>query len=242
MKKKITTLFLTTIFTVGAVFPMTVFAEETNLALNKTVYCSTEEGTGTDGGATVAESAVDGDMATRWSANGKDESGNWIYSYDNPDWICVDLGAVYDLNKIDLTFEGKGGARSYGYKVYASKDTAPTEGVKEVPAGYTMILDQSANTESTDQAQGQKISSTVDAQGRYVLVQVLSCNQYDATQKWQVASIFELAVYGSAAGNGGANTDNNVPVTSDASNVVMALSVMAVCGVVVLINRRKAFN
>lgn len=42
-----------------------------NLAKDKTVYFSSEEGTGTDGSDTHATMAVDGVESTRWSALGK---------------------------------------------------------------------------------------------------------------------------------------------------------------------------
>lgn len=59
-----------------------------NLALNKSVTASSEEG------VFVAESAVDGDSGTRWGSDFVDD-----------EWIMVDLGASYTICEVDLNWE-----------------------------------------------------------------------------------------------------------------------------------------
>ncbi|MDD5687376.1 MAG: discoidin domain-containing protein [Elusimicrobia bacterium] len=61
-----------------------------NIAKGKpvTVY-STEDGTGN-----VASNAVDGDTSTRWSS-----------AYSDPQWIRVDLGGIYDIKKVVLSWD-----------------------------------------------------------------------------------------------------------------------------------------
>lgn len=77
-----------------------VLAQEvTNVALNKNAYAKS-------GGA---GSAVDGNVGTRWeSAHG-----------DNEQWWYVDLGAVYDLESIQIVWEG---AYGKSYQILASAD------------------------------------------------------------------------------------------------------------------------
>ncbi len=166
-------------------------AEQTNLALDKTVYYSSEEGTSTSGADTHAANAVDGDKTTCWSANGKPDGTNWDAQY--PEWLCVDLGKPYNLSQINLIFEGKNGARYYGYNVYVS-NKAPESGDRTLPEGFEKILSREDNTQSTSAA-SPITENITDGSGRYVLVEVTSCNQLDAN-KWQVASIYELEVYG----------------------------------------------
>ena len=165
-------------------------AAVTNLALNKTVYCSSEEGaSGTLGTTTTAEMAVDGKTNTCWTAATKDAANNWDAKY--PEWLCVDLGKAYEIDRIEIQFESKGGARYYGYNVYTASDIAPTEGTSDVPAGYTKVADRENNTVT-----GVQDPVTGVGTARYVLIEVTYCNQYNTSQKWQAASIYELAVYG----------------------------------------------
>src|SRR5687767_7189058 len=57
----------------------------TNLALNKTVTVSS-----TQSGLTAA-AAVDGSTGTRWGSD-----------WSDPQWIYVDLGATYTINRVVL--------------------------------------------------------------------------------------------------------------------------------------------
>ncbi len=179
-----------------------------NLSLNKTVYCSSEEGTSSQGVDTHAVNAVDGDRGTWWVAKTKDSSLAWDAKY--PEWLCVDLGAECNISSIDLEFESKAGARTYGYKIYSSVDTAPTEGTSTVPSGYTEILDKSGNTESGVQTTATFTNKTA----RYILVEIVSCNQYNPAEKWQAASIYELTVNGTYVNN---NDPSNGAILQTAS-------------------------
>ncbi len=171
-------------------------AARTNLALNKNVYYSTQEGTSTGGTNSHAVNAVDGDKATCWAADGKPNGTDWDAQY--PEWICVDLGQKCDLEEVDLIFEDKGRGRSYGYNLYVS-DTAPESGSRTLPAGFTKVVDKSSNTTASTKDSPLK-DTLADVSARYVLVEVTSCSEYETTNKWEVASIYEFEVYGSPQG------------------------------------------
>lgn len=180
---------------------------KTNLALNKTVYYSSEEGTSTSGADTHAANAVDGDEKTVWSANGKPDGTNWDAKY--PEWLCVDLGKEYDLSDVRIKFESKNGARYYGYNIYTS-NTAPENGMASVPTSFTKVVSKEDNTVSTNT---DYTKDSISVKARYVLVEVTSCNQLDSN-KWQVASIYELQVYGSATEGSGSEA-TPTPDTGD---------------------------
>jgi hypothetical protein len=59
------------------------------LSLNKTVTVSS-----VDSSDRAGSMAVDGNTATRWSS-----------AYSDPQWITVDLGAIYNIGEVDLTWE-----------------------------------------------------------------------------------------------------------------------------------------
>lgn len=164
-----------------------------NLALNKTVYFSSEEGTSTSGVDTHAKNAVDGDSLTYWAANGK---LNGVDDAQYPEWICVDLGESYDIQEVDILFETKGRGRYYGYNIYVS-DTAPTSNDYTIPDSFKKVVSKEDNTVSTTEPAKEMLDSQ---KGRYVLVEVTSCNEYNENAKYVVASVYELAVYGSEAG------------------------------------------
>lgn len=151
-----------------------------NLAKGKTVYFSSEEGVSADGKVdTHAANAVDGDLSTCWAADGKPDGSNWDAQY--PEWICVDLGKKCNLDEVDLVFEDKGRGRSYGYNIYIS-DTAPESGTREVPSGFTKVVDKSSNTTASTKDSPLKDVLTGKS-ARYVLVEVTSCSEYETTNK-----------------------------------------------------------
>lgn len=181
----------------------------TNLAKGKTVYFSSEEGVSADGKVdTHAANAVDGDLSTCWAADGKPDGSNWDAQY--PEWICVDLGKKCNLDEVDLVFEDKGRGRSYGYNIYIS-DTAPESGTREVPSGFTKVVDKSSNTTASTKDSPLKDVLTGKS-ARYVLVEVTSCSEYETTNKWEVASIYEFEIYGSPAD--GSSTEPEQPTVS----------------------------
>ena len=118
----------------------------TNLALNKPVTCSTEQ-VGNE-----APHAVDGDLATRWSAD--------IY----PEWIQVDLGATYSVNRMEVARIpiGPTGTR------WRSPPTAPA---------YTQVVDRTNNTTGAS-----VITDTFTAaDARYVKLTVTGAYGYTGT-------------------------------------------------------------
>lgn len=180
-----------------------------NLALGKTVLVSSEEGTSSQGVDTHAENAVDGNSSTCWTARTKDAAGNWDASY--PEWLCVDLGGEYSISEIDLELESKNGQRIYDYKIYGSVDTASVEGNTEISAGFELLADRTGNTVSGVQPALELTEQTA----RYILVEILSCNQYSESAKWTAASIYELAVYGQQdSGNTGETTEIPIQTAS----------------------------
>ena len=115
----------------------------TNVALNKTVTFSKQQ-VGNE-----ASHAVDGDLATRWSAD--------IY----PEWIQVDLGATYTVNRTEVCPTSD---RAYKFKVEVS-----TNGTS-----YTQVVDRLNNTTG-----GAVISDTFTAiDARYVKLTVTGASGY----------------------------------------------------------------
>ena len=180
-------------FTPPAKAAETETKEETkvNLALNKQVYFSSEEGTSTSGADTHAVKAVDGDTSTCWSASG---SAQQTPRY--PEWICVDLGKSYTIQEVDLLLETKGD-RYYGYNIYVS-DTAPENEQQEIPSSFKQVITKENNENPTKEPAIEKVNNE---KGRYVLVQITNCSAYTGGNKYAVASIYELAVYGIDAGS-----------------------------------------
>lgn len=113
-----------------------------NLALNKTATCSGSENDGTG-----ADRAVDGKLDTRWSSRFQDD-----------EWIMVDLGDLYSVNRVKLHWEN---AYATSYEVLLSTDrenwtqaystTNNNGGVKdhnlsETPTRYVKVLCHKRNT------------------------------------------------------------------------------------------------
>jgi hypothetical protein len=83
--------------------PTTTPVSGTNIALNKTATSSSNENAGT-----TANLAVDGNTGTRWSS-----------AFSDPQWLQVDLGSSYNVNKVVLNWE-----TAYGkaYQIQTSND------------------------------------------------------------------------------------------------------------------------
>lgn len=133
-------------------------APNVNLALTKPVTVSTTEEPGTPGSA-----AVDGNAATRWSS-----------AFADPQWIYVDLGATYAVNRVKITWED-----AYGkdYRVEISSNASSWSVLKTVTNNTTLVNDHTG----------------LSATGRYVRIY--------GTARGTVYgySIYELEVYGSSA-------------------------------------------
>ncbi|MCU0417834.1 MAG: discoidin domain-containing protein [Cytophagaceae bacterium] len=96
--------------TEGAIVPPTPPAGTTNLALNRPVTVSSTEA----GFGNVAARAVDGSTTTRWSS-----------IYADPQWIQVDLGARYTIQRVQLLWEAAF-ARAYRIEVSDNGSTWTT--------------------------------------------------------------------------------------------------------------------
>jgi hypothetical protein len=83
--------------------PTTTPVSGTNIALNKTATSSSNENAGT-----TANLAVDGNTGTRWSS-----------AFSDPQWLQVDLGSSYNVNKVVLNWEA---AYGKAYQIQTSND------------------------------------------------------------------------------------------------------------------------
>ena len=99
-----------------------VVAAPVNLALNKlAVASSTEKST------LPAAAAFDGNATTRWSS-----------AFSDPQWIYVDLGANYTVNRVRLTWEN---AYAKAFKIQASNDAATWVDIYSTVTGSGGIQD-----------------------------------------------------------------------------------------------------
>ncbi|HEX8531012.1 MAG TPA: RICIN domain-containing protein, partial [Cytophagales bacterium] len=131
----------------------------TNLALNKPTVTSSTENT-----TLVGAAAVDGSGTTRWAS---------VLGVD-PQWLQVDLGASYTINRVVLNWEA---AYASGYSIQVSADGT----------SWTPIYATTTGNGATDDLTG--LSGT----GRYVRV-------YGTTRAtaWGY-SLWEFEVYGTAS-------------------------------------------
>ncbi|GLX99171.1 ThuA domain-containing protein [Herbidospora sp. NBRC 101105] len=145
----------------------------TDLARGKTVTASSVEA----GSAHVAANAVDGNTATRWGS-----------AYADPQWITVDLGASYNVNRVRLNWEA---AYGRAYRVEVSPDNTT----------WTTVSTQTASDGGVDDL-------TVNGTGRYVRIYG---TQRALTQYGY--SLWDLNVYGTPASGGPALLSRSRPVT-----------------------------
>lgn len=134
-----------------------------NLALNKPAYASSLEnaGPGMD-----ASKAVDGNQGSRWSS-----------AFYDPNYIFVDLGAVYNISRVKIYWEN---AYGKNYQVQVSNDTTSWTSVKTITGNSTLVNDHTGLT----------------ATGRYVRI-------YGTVRNTGYGySINELEVYGKLAAGG----------------------------------------
>jgi hypothetical protein len=145
-----------------------------NLAKGKPVTVSSVENAGT-GGA----NAVDGSLSTRWSSQ-----------FSDPQWICVDLGATYNINEIRLDWET---ACGQNYQLQVSNDAV----------NWTTIQTVTGNAST-----GMLDYPGLNATGRYV-------RMYGTARATQWGySLYEFEVYG----RGDTNVALNQPTTTSSVN------------------------
>jgi hypothetical protein len=168
---------------------VTVGTTSSNLALNKTTSTSSVEAVGYEG-----DKAVDGNSTTtRWSS-----------AYTDAEWIYVDLGATYNVNRVKITWEA-----AYGkdYKIQIAASTAgPWSDLKSITGNSALVNDHTGLTGS----------------GRYV--KVLGSLRGTA---WGY-SVYELEVYGTSGCTLPAQPgtiSGNTTVTSGSSNTYSIASV-----------------
>lgn len=119
--------------------------------------------------ANIPAYAIDSNPSTRWAAS----------SGSDPQWVQVDLGGVYILDQIAITWYNNGsevtnGTRRYYYTVSAGADTD----------SFTQVVDRTGNTQSNTVT-----DSMNQAVGRYVKIDVIGKNGGSA-------SIFEIVITG----------------------------------------------
>ena len=128
-----------------------------NLALNRPAFSSTNENS-----TLIPSAAVDGNMSTRWSS-----------VFSDPQWIYVDLGATYNINRAVLRWEVAYG-RSYTIQTSSNAST------------WTTIFTTTTGNGATDDL-------SVTGTGRYVRMRgTVRGTTYGY-------SLWEFEVYGTAA-------------------------------------------
>ena len=136
-----------------------------NVALNKAVTAS-----GSD--ANLPVNAVDGDVVSRWSAQ------------PMPQWLEVDLGAVYDISKTEVVCYQD---RAYQFTIEAKTTSG---------GSYTQVVNRSANT-----TPGTVAAPITDNFGpvaaRYVRINITGASGYTGT--W--GSLTEFRVFGVPPGS-----------------------------------------
>ncbi|MEG0275721.1 MAG: discoidin domain-containing protein [Coprobacillus sp.] len=138
--------------------------ESVNLALKKTSQASSEYNT-----YTKSSLAFDGSLKN----NGGDDQSRWVSQRNsNDEYIQVDLGDLYDVNRVKLYWEGKGASK---YKILASRDGKEYTEVYAENNGEGGILDL-------------QLEKSVPA--RFIKMQGIECaSQYGY-------SLWEFEVYG----------------------------------------------
>jgi GH18 family chitinase len=144
-----------------------------NLALNKAAVTSSVETSAFPGSL-----AVDGNAATRWSS-----------LYTDPQWIYVDLGNTYSVNRVKITWEA---AYAKNYEMQISPNASTWTSLKAITNNATVVNDHTG----------------LSGSGRYVRIY---CTARATSYGY---SIFELEVYGTTGGN----QSPVVSITSPANN------------------------
>lgn len=133
----------------------------------------------TEAGANVASNAVDGSYSTRWSS-----------LYTDAQWLTVDLGANYNVNRVKITWEA-----AYGrdYTIQYSTDGTTWSTIKAITGNNTLVNDHTGLTGAA----------------RYV--------RMNGTARGTVYgySIYELEVYGTTAN---VNQPPTVAITAPSNN------------------------
>ncbi|MEU5964158.1 ThuA domain-containing protein [Micromonospora parva] len=160
----------------------------TNLARGKPARASSFEG------AFVAGNAFDGVAGTRWGS-----------AFADPQWIDVDLGATYAINRVKLSWEAAFGS---GYQIQTSPDGVTFTTIRTVAAGDGGVDDLTG----------------LSGSGRYV--RLLGTTRGTA---WGY-SLFEFEVYGGTGTPTGGNLLRNKPATTSSNEGADVTGAQAVDG------------
>jgi len=130
-------------------------------------YLSTgkQVGVSSNEGANTGANAVDGNDATRWAAS----SGSY------PQHIIIDLGGVFNLDDIDISWYVSG-TRYYRYNIY----------VGSTENDFSLVVNRTNNNTS-----GKVSDSLNGTRGRYIKVEVTGVSDGSG-----YASIYEIVVNG----------------------------------------------
>lgn len=135
---------------------------------------------------------TDDDLTTRWTAPLRfANSAGKMYYYDYPEWVMIDLEEICDLSQIELYFFNYDkNDRYYQYEVLIS-DTNEED-------SFVKLVDMSETTDKT-----LHFTHDVTARARYVKINVVGNDSFNKnpTACRQAASIYEVKVYGRAAGS-----------------------------------------
>lgn len=146
-----------------------------NLALNKTVECSSWTEDNRENGAHNAEKAVDGKTAS------DDKDSRWASSSTDNQWITVDLGKSCYITKVVLQWET---ARAATYRLQVSDDNSKWNDI------YAYDNTDSADTANTNGSIDTITTFDTETTGRYI-------RMYGETRTTNYGfSIYEFEVYG----------------------------------------------
>jgi glucose/arabinose dehydrogenase len=98
------------------------FVDNTNIALKKKAFSSSDQNLGNN-----ANKAVDGMLNTRWESQ-----------FSDPQWISVNLGEVYHIARVKISWEN---AKSGNYLVQVSTDSVNWTTIKSVTNNNTPVND-----------------------------------------------------------------------------------------------------
>lgn len=112
--------------------------------------------------------------------NSSNDISRWQASSSSyPQWVIIDLGDVYSIEKYNLTtFAAAYNDRYYGYKVYSGTDED----------NFTLIHDMSSNKNQS----GIHSKSFTSTYGRYIKLEITNSSKGSA-------GIYEFEIYGSVA-------------------------------------------
>ena len=151
----------------------------------------------------LAVYAIDGDEETRWANEWRGMTSEQM----NHAWLTVDLGAVYDLSKIEILWEGESefsstGAWAKKYEIQVSDDN---EHFKTICRNNNGRYDPVPENGTRDAE-----SFRVSGQGRYIRMQSLEEGKVSSG-----SSIREFRVWGTPTGTDAAGDYANILNTVD---------------------------